>query len=184
MTLVVLDLGTNIDREESLAGALEHLADQFRLTRASSVYRTTPVGMSNQPDFFNVALEIETDKAVDEIRDIAREIEDKMGRDRTGPKFGPRNIDIDIVVYGDLVDSEKNVPHPQSRRELFVVTPLSELSPDGKHPESGESWKDLRGKLMEGRSAKDAGIDKQCPLEELPLGEKAKSALSLSGGVA
>ena len=94
MTLVVLDLGTNIDREESLAIALEHLADHFELKRASSVFRTTPVGMLNQPDFYNVSLEVETDKSIDQIRDIARKIEDEMGRDRTGPKFGPRNIDI------------------------------------------------------------------------------------------
>lgn len=177
MTLVVLDLGTNIDREESLVDALERLAGHFTLKRASSVYRTVPVGMANQPDFFNVSLEVETDKTLDEIRDTARTIEDEMGRDRTGPKFGPRNIDIDVVVYGDLVDQEKGIPHPQSEEELFVVGPLAELRPQGTHPKTGETWKDLNAKLIDGRSAKDAGIVKQCPLSELPLKDKSRKAL-------
>jgi 2-amino-4-hydroxy-6-hydroxymethyldihydropteridine diphosphokinase len=177
MKSVVLDLGTNIDREESLVTAFEHLADHFTLVKASSVFRTVPVGMSNQPDFYNVSLEINTDKSLAEIRSLAREIEDKMGRDRTGPKFGPRNIDIDVVLYEDLVDGEEDIPHPQSTEELFMVAPLADLKPDGKHPKTGETWKELRGKLMEGRSEKDAGILKQCRLSDLPLGEKAKRAL-------
>jgi 2-amino-4-hydroxy-6-hydroxymethyldihydropteridine diphosphokinase len=177
MTLVVLDLGSNIDREESLVGALERLSEHFKLSRASSVYRTTPVGMANQPDFYNLSLEVETDKSIDEIRDVARQIEDEMGRDRTGPKYGPRNIDIDIVLYGDTVSEEKNVPHPQSTRELFVVAPVAELMPSATHPQTGKAWKDLRGELMNGRSGKDAGIVRQCAVGELPLGPKAKQAL-------
>ena len=168
MTLVVLDLGSNIDREESLVGALERLSEHFKLSRASSVYRTTPVGMANQPDFYNLS---------HEIRDVARQIEDEMGRDRTGPKYGPRNIDIDIVIYGDTVSEEKKVPHPQSTRELFVVAPVAELMPSATHPETGKAWKDLRGELMNGRSGKDAGIVRQCAVGELPLGPKAKQAL-------
>lgn len=177
MTLVVLDLGTNIDREESLVNALEHLAEHFKLCRASSVYRTVPVGMGNQPDFFNLSLEVETDKSVDEIRQVANKIEDTMGRDRTGPKFGPRNIDIDLVLYDDVVDAEREVPHPQSARELFVVGPLAELRPDGAHPETGENWRELRNRLMNGRNSKDAGIVLEFALSALPLGEKAKAAL-------
>jgi 2-amino-4-hydroxy-6-hydroxymethyldihydropteridine diphosphokinase len=177
MTRVVLDLGSNIDREASLVSALERLADHFKLVRASSVYKTVPVGMSNQPDFFNVALEVETDKSIDDLRAILAQMEDAMGRNRSGPRFGPRNIDVDIVLYGDSVDTEKRVPHPQSLHELFVVVPLSEIRPDGSHPETGESWKEIRGRLLDGRSGQDAGVVKQCELSALPLGEKTKAAL-------
>lgn len=177
MTMVVLDLGSNIDREESLVGALERLSDHFKLCRASSVYRTVPVGMASQPDFYNVALEVDTDKSIEEIREVAQQIEDDMGRDRTGPKFGPRNIDIDIVIYGDVVSEEKFVPHPQSTRELFVVTPVAELLPAETHPQIGQTWKELRGQLMGGRSGKDAGISRECSVSDLPLGPKAKAAL-------
>ena len=178
MTLVVLDLGSNIERETSLATALEKLAEKFSLRRASAVFKTSPVGMSNQPDFYNLSLEVETDKTVEDIRSIAREIEDEMGRNRTSPRFGPRNIDIDIIVYGDLVDAEKKVPHPQSTRELFVVGPMADLAPEGKHPETGETWKSLLAKLIEGESEKDAGIVKLHEASSLPLGEKAKAALA------
>lgn len=177
MTLVVLDVGSNIDREESLAAALEKLAGRFQLRRSSAVFKTKPVGMANQPDFFNISLELETDKSIAEIQTAAREIEDEMGRDRTGPRFGPRNIDIDVVLYGDEVSAEQEVPHPQSTKELFVVGPLADLRPDGKHPETGEPWKEMRNRLMNGRSPKDAGIVRQCEVSELPLGDKAKAAL-------
>lgn len=177
MTLVVLDLGSNIDREESLASALEHLRQKFTLLRTSSVYRTTPVGMANQPDFYNIAVELETDSSPEEIRATARAIEDAMGRDRTGPKFGPRNIDIDIVLYGQEVDESRELPHPLSAKELFVVGPLAELSPQGSHPVLGKTWKELKGQLMNGRSAKDAGIAVHCEASELPLTEQTRSVL-------
>lgn len=180
MTLVVLDLGSNIERESSLVTALEHLADVFSFRAVSSVYRTVPVGMGSQPDFYNLALEIETDKSVEELRAILVGIEDRMGRDRTGPKFGPRNIDIDVVLYGETDDPDNGIPHPQAAAELFVVVPLLDLRPEGVHPGNGRSWKDLRGELMGGRTAKDAGISKQCELAELPLGAKARAALGLA----
>lgn len=175
MTVVVFDLGTNIDREKSLATAMEHLAEHFDLGKASSVYCSTPVGMSNQPDFFNMALEVESDREVEDIRDLLRQIEDKMGRNRNAPKFGPRNIDIDVVLYGDQVAPERKVPHPQTKTELFVVSPLAELYPDGSHPETGEGWKELNGRLLAGRSQKDAGIVRHSSVAELPLGEKARA---------
>lgn len=177
MTSVVLDLGTNIDKEESLATALGHLAEEVTLVGTSSVYRTVPVGMSNQPDFFNVAVEVETDKSVQEIRALARAIEDKMGRNRSGPKFGPRNIDLDLVLYGDTVDPEQGVPRPQALTELFIVGPLADLRPEGTHPETGQTWKELRAKLMGGQSGKDAGIVKECELSALPLSEKTRAKL-------
>lgn len=178
MTVVVFDLGTNIDREESLATALEHLAEHFKLGKASSVYCSTPVGMSNQPDFYNMALEVETDQGVEAIRGLVRDIEDKMGRNRNAPKFGPRNIDIDVILYGDQIAPDNKLPHPQAKTELFVVSPLAELYPDGKHPETGQRWQDLNTQLLGGRSQKDAGIFKHSEVAGLPLGEKGRAHFS------
>lgn len=174
---VVFDLGTNIDREQSLATALERLGEEFRLLRASSVYNSVPVGMSNQPDYLNLALEAESDKTVQEIRAICRGIEDVMGRNRNVPKFGPRIIDIDVILYGDTVDPELKLPHEQAHAQLFVVLPLAELEPDGRHPALGKSWADLRRELLAGRSPQDAGISRHSALEALPLGPKATAAL-------
>jgi 2-amino-4-hydroxy-6-hydroxymethyldihydropteridine diphosphokinase len=177
MTRVVFDLGTNIDREASLAGALEKLSEHFTLLRASSVYCSAPVGMANQPDYLNISLEVETDKGIEEIRAIARGVEDAMGRNRNVPKFGPRIIDIDILLHGDTIDAEANVPHAQTENQMFVVLPLAELYPDGKHPVTGTAWADLRRTLLAGRSPKDAGIHLHGPLDSLPLGPKARQGL-------
>lgn len=174
---VVFDLGTNIDREASLATALEKLSEHFTLRRSSSVYCSTPVGMANQPDYFNLSVEAEADQSPDEIRTIARAIEDAMGRNRNVPKFGPRIIDIDILLYGDTVDAERNLPHVQTRDQMFVVLPLAELYPDEAHPVLGKPWTDLRRELLRGRSPQDAGIRLQGPVESLPLGPRARAAL-------
>lgn len=177
MKRVVFDLGTNIDREASLAKALELLDEKVRLLRASSVYNSAPVGMANQPDFLNVSLEVETDLQVEDLRRLAREIEDAMGRNRHAPKFGPRIIDIDILLYDDLVDPSLNIPHEQTQTQLFVVLPLAELYPEGRHPESGLLWAELRQTLLRGRTARDAGIERVGGVDGLPLGPRAQSRL-------
>ena len=174
MTLVALDLGSNIDREESLTKAVEELSKIYTLKKMSAVFKSVPVGMSNQPDFLNVSLLMETEDDVVAIREKLKSVEDGMGRNRSGPKYGPRNIDIDLVVYGDLVDEELRVPHPQSKTELFVVVPMADLDPDGKHPETGETWSAARGRLMAGRTGKDAGIVLECQANELWLPENLR----------
>ncbi len=178
MPIAVFDLGTNIDREESLATALAHLTEQFELKRASSVYRSLPVGMAAQPDFFNISLEVQTDLPPEDIPPILRSIEDQMGRDRNAPKFGPRNIDIDLILYGDLVCEDLSLPHPQCRSELFVVSPLAELYPDGSHPKTGESWRDLNRSLLAEQTGKEPVISRQFPVTDLPLTSKVQDLLS------
>lgn len=169
MTLVTLDLGSNIESEESLTQAIEKLSEIYAVKKISNVFKSVPVGMSNQPDFLNVSLVLETEDSIATVRGNLKSIEDQMGRNRSGPKYGPRNIDIDIVLYGDLVDAEQKVPHPQSQTELFVVVPMADLDPDGQHPETGETWSDSRRRLMGGRSGKDAGIVLECQAYELWL---------------
>jgi 2-amino-4-hydroxy-6-hydroxymethyldihydropteridine diphosphokinase len=175
---VVFDLGSNIDREASLANALERLSEHFELRRCSSVYCSVPVGMANQPDYYNISLEVEARQSPEEIRTLLRGIEDAMGRNRAVPKYGPRNIDIDILLYGELVDEERQLPHPQTSEQLFVVMPLAELYPEEKHPVTGQTWAELRRQLLRGRSPQDSGIKLQGPLESLPLGPRAQTALS------
>lgn len=178
MSIAVLDLGTNIDREVSLAKALEYLAEVVSLRRASSVYLSVPVGMANQPDYLNLSLEIETDLGVEKLRRAARSIEDAMGRNRDVPKYGPRVIDIDVLLYDALVDEALGVPHPQTESQTFVVVPLAELYPQGSHPKTGAAWVELARTLLGGRSPKDAGIELYGEVGALPLGPKARQALA------
>ncbi len=179
MSIAVLDLGSNIGGEGSLARALDELASRVALRRSSPVYISAPVGMANQPDYFNLSVEIETEKGVDDLRTLARSIEDAMGRNRDVPKYGPRIIDIDILLYDDLVDESKNVPHSQTENQTFVVLPLADLYPEGSHPKTGIDWTELKKSLLGGRSAQDAGIKLHCSVESLPLGEVARQALGI-----
>ncbi|HXE72907.1 MAG TPA: 2-amino-4-hydroxy-6-hydroxymethyldihydropteridine diphosphokinase [Candidatus Nitrosotenuis sp.] len=144
-----IGLGTNLEREQSLASALQLLARPFRLRRASSVYETDPVGRTDQPPFFNLALEIETDLPPAEVRHILRQIEDQMGRVRGADRWGPRLIDLDLLLYEDRVEQGEGwqVPHPQVLSQPFVLVPLGELIPDYVHPLAGRTLAELLAEM-------------------------------------
>lgn len=166
---VVFDLGSNLERELSLAKAIDLISKRFVIRKSSSIYESSPVGIKEQPDYLNMALEVESKAKVTDIRASCRGIEDALGRDRSAPKYGPRLIDIDILLYDSLVDLDLKIPHPQTASELFVVQPLSELYPEGKHPTLGISWPELRDRLLRGHSLESAGIKLYGAVTLLPL---------------
>ena len=127
-----LDLGSNIDRDISLQNALQALAADFGLVRSSHAYESAPVGFADQPRFYNLCAELETNLSPDELRLRLRELEDRLGRVRGANKYGPRTIDIDLVLHETLQDAR--LPHPQVEQEAFVLVPLAELIPDFIHP--------------------------------------------------
>jgi len=133
-----LGLGSNLgDREANINKALVELvrSGRTRLTRVSSVYETEPVGFKEQPVFLNVAAEIETELDVWDLLAAVKEAERRTGREKTF-KWGPRTIDIDILLYGDecLAEDNLEIPHPEMHRRAFVLTPLAEIAPLAKHP--------------------------------------------------
>lgn len=100
--------------------------------RAVSPFRETdPVGYLDQPRFLNAALEAETDLSAHALLDRLLEIERSLGRTREGPRFGPRKIDLDLLLYGEEQIDEPGlrVPHPRLQERRFVLEPLSELDP-------------------------------------------------------
>lgn len=104
---VIIGLGSNIDAHLNLKRAVDLLQQNFRLLKRSSVLRTAPVGIINQPDFYNSAVLLETDLERDELSIRLKEMEDILGRNRLRPKFGPREIDFDILVWNDeIVDDD------------------------------------------------------------------------------
>jgi len=130
---VYLGLGSNRgDRAAHLARALELLdaGTGFSITRVSSVYETAPWGEEQQPAFLNAALEADVDLPPIELLAFALSVEDAMGR-RRSLKWGPRVIDIDILLYGDRVvsETELQIPHPLLTARQFVLVPLLELAP-------------------------------------------------------
>lgn len=132
MPRVFVDLGSNLRREESIALALRLLGERFRIVRTSSVYESAAVGPPGQPDFWNLAVELDTSAPVDEVRGALREVEAQCGRVRTEDKYAPRPVDLDLTLYGDLV--AEGLPHPQVAGEAFVLVPLAEIAPDMEHP--------------------------------------------------
>jgi 2-amino-4-hydroxy-6-hydroxymethyldihydropteridine diphosphokinase len=100
---------------------------------SSSVYETEPQGeVTEQPDFLNACLAVETELGAEELLDACKSVERELGRGPGGPRHGPRPIDVDLLLLGDLeVRTERlELPHPEIRRRRFVLAPLVELDPE------------------------------------------------------
>ncbi len=134
--LVYLGLGTNLgQRLENLAQARQRMAPLAHLLRASSIYETEPWGFTDQPAFLNQVLEAETAlPPLDLLRQL-KELEVALGR-QPSFHYGPRLIDLDILLYDDLVLELPGlaIPHPRLAERAFVLAPLAELAPDLVHP--------------------------------------------------
>jgi 2-amino-4-hydroxy-6-hydroxymethyldihydropteridine diphosphokinase len=132
-----LGLGSNLgNRRRNLARALALLeAAGVRVRKVSSVYRTEPVDFAPQPWFYNLAVAVETALPPGELLNLARRIEEEMGRVRK-QKAGPRTIDIDILLAGRQIirTPRLSVPHPRLDRRNFVLIPMAEISPSAVHP--------------------------------------------------
>ena len=134
---VYLGLGSNVgDREAELIRAIQMIdAKDLRVTRVSPVYETTPMYKTDQRKFLNAVIEVDTTLFPMRLLLRLQNIERKMGRSRTVPK-GPRNIDIDILLFGGFAVETKTlvIPHPGMAERRFVLEPLAELAPDLRHP--------------------------------------------------
>lgn len=133
MATVFLGIGSNVEPEKNIPLALKALASHARVTGVSTFYLTQPVGASDSPPFYNGAARVETDMPPREFKfDVLRKIEDDLGRVRTRDRFAPRTIDLDVVVYDNLVMREPGLvlPDPDIVTRAFLAAPLLELDPD------------------------------------------------------
>lgn len=134
---IFLGLGSNIgDRKKFLQKAIVLLEKQnIQVLQKSSVYETQPVGALPQPDFLNMVIQISTDLSPEDLLTICLDIEQKLGRIRD-TRFGPRTIDLDILLYGDRIlrSNFLAIPHPHMLERKFVLIPLAEIAPDFFHP--------------------------------------------------
>ena len=144
MSHVYVSLGSNVDRRNNIIKAVLAMRPIFGEIQISPVYSSAAVGFEGD-DFLNLVVGFETDKPVQQIVASFRQIEDDLGRDRSQPRYSPRPIDLDILIYDDLILDESGIQIP--RREIlkssFVLKPLQDLIPDSLHPESGTSFGEL-----------------------------------------
>ncbi|MCD2247644.1 2-amino-4-hydroxy-6-hydroxymethyldihydropteridine diphosphokinase [Listeria marthii] len=134
MARAFLSIGTNIgERLDNLNDAIQGLAasEQIKITKVSSVYETDAVGYEDQAAFLNIAAEVETNFTPVDLLDFCLALELELGRVRLF-KWGPRLIDIDVLLYDDVkIDTEKlKIPHPYMKERAFVMIPLIEISPE------------------------------------------------------
>jgi 2-amino-4-hydroxy-6-hydroxymethyldihydropteridine diphosphokinase len=139
---VFLALGSNLgDRLAHLSAGLVGLAARgVRPVACSTVYRTAPVGGPPQGDFLNLVVEAETELGPDEVLRAALAVEAARGRVRSDERWGPRSLDVDLLLFRDRVvtTDELHLPHPRLHLRRFVLIPLSDLAPGLVHPVRGE----------------------------------------------
>jgi 2-amino-4-hydroxy-6-hydroxymethyldihydropteridine diphosphokinase len=134
MNKAYIALGTNIEpRYEYIMRALQSLANtmEIKVVKQSSIYQTAPVGYTDQADFLNMVIEVDTSLSSIELLDCCQEIEQSLGRKRV-IRFGPRTIDLDILLYNQENSKMDRliIPHPRVHERAFVLIPLNEIAPD------------------------------------------------------
>lgn len=135
---VFIGLGSNLGaRECSIERAISLLKGTggIELIRRASLYETEPVGHENQPWFLNTAIEIRTKLSPQKLLALLKDVERRLGR-KSRQRWGPREIDLDLLLYGERVMDEPHlqIPHAQLHRRRFMLVPLAEIAPDAVHP--------------------------------------------------
>jgi len=135
LTTAYLSLGSNLgDKEANIKKALELLDSSpgVQVKKVASFYRTTPLYKPKQDWFINTAAEIETSLSPHELLSLFQDIEKKLGRGITTERWGPRTVDLDLLLYGNdkICTSDLVVPHPRMNERAFVMVPLAEIAPD------------------------------------------------------
>ena len=124
---VVIGLGSNIDPEANLEQAVLELESRFKVSKRSQWTRTKPIGIQDQPDFYNGALLMETELEQQSLKKELKRIEDLLGRDRSLPKFGPRTIDLDILIWNKKVVDKDYYERDFLRKGVEEIIPDLEL---------------------------------------------------------
>lgn len=164
MNTAYLSIGSNIgDRLEFLKGAIKALQahNEIQVSRISSIYETTPVGFTEQGDFLNIVVYIETSLTAEMLLTVCQSIENDLGRVRE-KRWGPRTVDLDILLYNnDNIESENlTIPHPRMLERAFVLVPLVEIAPLLRHPVTGEQF-------VEADALRDAGVQLWKTIDEV-----------------
>jgi 2-amino-4-hydroxy-6-hydroxymethyldihydropteridine diphosphokinase len=139
-------MGSNVEPERNLARAAAQLASEFPGARFSRWYRNRAVGFEGE-DFINLVAAFDTDLPPHAVVDRLHAIESSCGRERGAPRWAPRSMDLDVLLYGDLISDEPalKLPRPDLLKRAYMLGPLAELAPEVMHPTAqlsiGELWR-------------------------------------------
>ena len=162
-----LALGSNLDdRHGQLVAALERLRERVRLIDVSAIYETEPWGVVDQPRFLNAACAIETELPPSDLLAWLKSLEVELGR-QPSARYGPRLIDLDVLLYGNVVveQHDLSVPHPRMAERGFVLRPLADIAADVEHPSLGQPVRDLLARV-------DASGVKKWAHAPMPMGAR------------
>lgn len=140
MPRVYVGIGSNINKEESIRGAVRELTTRYGPLTLSPVYESKALGFEGE-NFFNLVAGFDSDEPIERLKETLFQIESRLGRVRRENRFSSRTLDLDLLLYGNTVrhDDRANLPHPDIQRYAFVLRPLADIAPELRHPETGLS---------------------------------------------
>lgn len=156
----VISIGSNINKEENVPESIRLLAEQCRVIAVSPVYETLPVGLPDQPNFFNAATIVETELQPGPFKkNVLAAIEQRLRRVRTEDKNAARTIDLDLALFNDEIceyDGHE-LPDPDLLRFAHVAVPIAAMAPQMIHPQTGESMRAIARRLLREAAAENKG---------------------------
>jgi len=144
MTKVHVGAGSNIDRDANITGGIDEMGNRFGQLSISNIYESVPFGFDGE-NFYNLVVGFDTEFTLPELAVELREIEFQFGRKRNEQRFLSRTLDLDLLLFGDIIrhDDEYDLPREDILLYSFVLCPLAEIAGNSTHPESGQSFSDL-----------------------------------------
>ena len=170
MQTIYLALGSNEgDRQRFLESAIVLLPPKVRVQKCSPIYETKPWGFKDQADFLNLVLEASTQLSAEDLLTHLKSVEESVGS-KASFQNGPREIDIDILYYGDqIITQEKlTIPHPRLAERAFVLVPMMDIAPEFVHPALGKTISELAKFVSQGEVRRVAELERCAEITTRP----------------
>ncbi|KAA0443086.1 MAG: 2-amino-4-hydroxy-6-hydroxymethyldihydropteridine diphosphokinase [Candidatus Thioglobus sp.] len=146
MANIHINIGSNQNRKHNIRQAIEGLRMNFFDIECSDIFESVAAGFDGK-NFYNVGVNATTDLIIADVISVLHTLEDQQGRDRLQPKFSSRGIDLDLVLYDEVIDKKNNLPRDDILKYNFVLAPLTQLSPQGVHPLKKKTYTQLNATM-------------------------------------